>query len=99
MFLLSFLLGFKIFKTKIYIIVFSRSLYQIDSKLVKLDIDISDFFVLDEFQPEGAEKDILLLKFKSPKVLMTGKLGREILPLCKNGGSNNRFITHSNFNF
>ncbi len=79
-------------------IVFSRSLHQTESKLVKLDIDNSDFFVLDEFKHEGAEKDIPLNKLESFKVLMAGELGIDILPLCKNGGSNNRFITISNLN-
>ncbi len=65
---------------------------QIESKLAKLDIDISDFFVLDEVSFGGSENDSLPLKFKSPKVLMAGRLETEILPKCKNGGLNNRFI-------
>ncbi len=67
-------------------IYFSRSVNLIESKLVKLDIDISDFFVLDETSYGGSENDSPSLKFKPQKVLMAGKLGTDILPLCKNGG-------------
>jgi hypothetical protein len=69
-------------------IYFSRSVNQTESKLVKLDIDISDFFVLDEFPLGGSENDTFALKFKFPKVLMTGRLETDILPICKNGGLN-----------
>jgi hypothetical protein len=73
-------------------IYFLSSGNQSESKLVKLDIDISDFFVLDEFSFGGSENDSLPLNFKSGKVLMAGKLGVDIMPLCKNGGSDNKFI-------
>ncbi len=57
-------------------------------KQVKLDIDISDFFVLNDFQSEGKDIDILQLNFKSRKVLMVGELGNDMLAFCKNGGLN-----------
>ena len=80
-------------------IYFSRSENLTQSKLVKLDIDISDFFVLDEISFGGSENDSLPLKFKSRKVLMAGKLGTDILPMCENGGLNNRFIINFLINF
>jgi hypothetical protein len=80
-------------------IYISRSVNQTESKLVKLDIDISDFFLLDGIPLGQSENDIFPLKFKSPKVLMTGRLETDILSICKNGGFNNRFIIFNYINF
>ncbi len=44
--------------------------------------------MLNDFQSEGREDDILQLNFKVFKVLMTGELGEDMLVLCKNGGMN-----------
>ncbi len=56
------------------------------TKQVKLDIDISDFFVLDDIQLEGRENNIFQPNFNGCKVLMAGELEKDILTKCKNGG-------------
>ncbi len=68
------------------------------AKQVKFDIDISDFFVLNEFQSDGRDDDILKPDCKVRKVLMTGELEKDILAVCKNGGFN-YYIFKIIFNF
>lgn len=59
-------------------------------KQVKIDIEISDFFELNRFQPEEKENDNLLLKLKSSTVLLSGEMEEELAGLCKNGGMNKK---------
>ncbi len=60
---------------------------------------MSDFFVLNDFQPEGIDGKNLQLEFENHKVLMAGGVGREILTKCDNGGLHFRYITPSNLIF
>ncbi len=55
-------------------------------KIVKLDIEISDFFELNYFQFDGGENDYIQENLKFNKVLMSASLGEELLGICKNGG-------------
>ncbi len=57
----------------------SRSAKETVTEIVSLDIDISDFFVLNHFRSEGNESDILHRKFRFSKVLLTGEIGKDIL--------------------
>lgn len=60
------------------------------TKQIKLDIEISDFFELNYFHPGTNEDGNLQLHLKSRKVLMSGKLGEDMVGICKNGGIKNR---------
>ena len=78
---------------KILQFLFCRSEQQIFTKQVKLEIDISDFFVLNNFQPDGKENYYSLqLNLKSPQVLMSGMLAEEMLEICKEGGIDYIFL-------
>ena len=79
---------------KILQFLFCRSEQQIFSKQVELEIDISDFFVLNHFQPDGKENYSLQLNLKSPQVLMSGMLAEEMLEICKEGGINYIFLKY-----
>ncbi len=65
------------------------------TKRVNIDIDISDFFVLEDFQVERRDKDFTLFSSECLKILMVGEIGKDILGIHKNGGlhyrSNNIF--------
>ncbi len=64
------------------------------TKQVKLEIDISDFFVLNHFQPDGKANYSLQLNLKSPQVLMSGMLAEEMLEICKEGGIEYLFLIY-----
>ncbi len=51
-----------------------------------MDIDISDFFVVKDFQSKEKEDEFHQLNFKSQKVLMNGELGADLVTICKFGG-------------
>ncbi len=84
--LVSLLMTLVYFKEWQISLLFSRLLNKNVSKQVNLDIEISDFFVLNDFQPEGIDGKNLQLEFENHKVLMAGMVGREILTKCDNGG-------------
>ena len=80
---------------KILQFLFCRSEQKIFTKQVKLEIDISDFFVLNHFQPDGKENySLQQLNLKSPRVLMTGMLAEEMLEICKEGGIDYIFLIY-----
>ncbi len=56
------------------------------TKLVNLDIEISDFFQLNYFQSDGKGNDNLQNNFKPQKVLMSGRLEEELVGIYKDGG-------------
>ncbi len=54
--------------------------------MVKLDIEISDFFELTRFESVGEEDYKLQVDLKSQKVLMSGTLGEDMAGIFKNAG-------------
>ncbi len=65
---------------------FFRSEKKTLKKIIKLDVEISDFFELNYFQSNEKENNEFQLNLKFRKVLMRGEVGEEIAGLCKNGG-------------
>ena len=59
-------------------------------KLIKIEIEISDFFELNQFQNETID---IQLANPMGTVLMNGKLGDEIVDFCKFGGKNYLFFS------
>ncbi len=72
---------------EVFSLIFYRSEEQTITEQVKVDVDISEFFELNDFQSEAKLNDVEInLKFK--KLLMTGELGEDMERYCKNGGIN-----------
>jgi hypothetical protein len=51
-----------------------------------LDVDISDFFYVNNFHIDEGEIDKPQTLWKSEKVLMSGKLEKDFEKICKKGG-------------